>query len=295
MRHAIYEMGAKGGLVKIDVPANSIKNNLAPGSVLHWGGNMGFPAQDFAVIRREDASFGVFYDTIGLRDYSSHRVEGYGIKAASDPSVWHGQHFFLTEQQLSADEILDLIDKNKAKKIADEATSTQAANRFAAEVARLRALPNGLAQSSKEVYAGQVLAAKNVRKELKAAYPNTKFSVTSKSYSGGDNINVGWTDGPTVAQVEKITNKYSGGDFDGMTDSYTHSTTPWTEVFGSTKYMFENRAYSPAFTEATLRAAGLLDQVVIKVSDYDGHAYVNAQDQDVERRARQALSETSGA
>ncbi len=290
MKHQMYELGPKG-LVKIDVAANSIKNNLAPGAVLHWGGNMGFPAQDFAVIRRQESSFGVYYDTIGLEDFSTHRVEGYGIKSEKDPNVWHGQHFFLTERQLSADEILELIDRNKAKQLADEATSTQAANGFRAEVERLRKLNNGLEQSSATVYAGQVLAAKNIRRELKAAFPKVKFSVRSESYTGGDNINVGWTDGPTVEQVEKITAKYSGGDFDGMTDSYNYSRSPWTEVYGSTKYLFENRKYSRAFIERTLRAAGYLEQVTIKGDD--ASAWIDAADQDVERWARKALSEAA--
>jgi hypothetical protein len=286
----MYELGKKG-LVKIDVPANSLKNNLTPGAVLHWGGNMGFPAQKFAVIRREESSFGVYYDTIGLEDYSTHRVEGYSIKAETDQSVWHAQHFFLTEQKLSADELLELIDRNKAKKIADEATVTQEVNAFRADVDRLRKLDNGLAQSSETMYAGQVLAAKNIRKELKAAFPKTKFTVRSESYTGGDNINVGWTDGPTVEQVEKITQKYSGGSFDGMTDSYNSSRTPWTEVYGSTKYLFENRHYSRAFVEATLRAAGYIDQVTIKGSDES--AWIEAADQSTEHWARKALSEAA--
>lgn len=66
-------------------------------------------------------------------------------------------------------------------------------------------------------------AAKMIRKELKEMFPNTKFSVTSKSYSGGNSVDATWIDGPASEMVEKITNKYQYGKFDGMIDSYEYS------------------------------------------------------------------------
>lgn len=86
------------------------------------------------------------------------------------------------------------------------------------------------------------LGAKNLRIELKRAFPRIKFSVRSESYSGGDSINVGWTDGPLTEDVEKISNKYQEGSFDGMIDlyEYDHSNV-WPDVFGGAKYVFENR------------------------------------------------------
>jgi len=68
----------------------------------------------------------------------------------------------------------------------------------------------------------QALGAKNIRKELKAAFPGIKFSVCSESFAGGNAIEVDWTDGPTRTEVERITAKYKHGNFDGMTDSYTY-------------------------------------------------------------------------
>jgi hypothetical protein len=280
-----YELGPKG-LIPIDIAANSIKNNLKPGAVLHWGGNMAWAAQDYAVISRHEGSYGVHYDLIALEGYGNQRIEAFSVKSETDPAVWHGQHFFLTEQVLTPDELLDLIEKNKAKKLADEATKNAAASKFSRDVESIKAAHPELKQGQ-----GCVIAAANIRKELKAAFPSVKFSVTSKSYSGGNNINIGWTDGPTTAQVKAITGKYSGGDFDGMTDSYTHSTTPWTETFGSSKYVFENRTTSPAMVERALKAAGWAGDARITVRVYGESACVQSEDRSLEYHAAKAVSE----
>ena len=65
-----------------------------------------------------------------------------------------------------------------------------------------------------------VTAAKNIHIELKAEFPGVKFSVTSKSYSMGNSINVDWTDGPTEKQVDEIISKYQYGSFNGQDDCY---------------------------------------------------------------------------
>lgn len=67
-------------------------------------------------------------------------------------------------------------------------------------------------------YVGVADTAKLIRKKLKDAYPNTKFSIRSKSYSGGASIDIDWWDGPTTEQVDKIVQMYSGSGFDGSID-----------------------------------------------------------------------------
>ena len=62
-----------------------------------------------------------------------------------------------------------------------------------------------------------------IKAELKAAFPNCKFSVTSDSFSGGDATRIHWTDGPTSKEVEAITSKYQYGSFNGMEDIYEYS------------------------------------------------------------------------
>lgn len=62
--------------------------------------------------------------------------------------------------------------------------------------------------------------AKVIRQELKIQYPQTKFEVRSETFSGGNSVDVSWTDGPTTEQVNKIIKKYQYGHFDGMIDCY---------------------------------------------------------------------------
>lgn len=67
------------------------------------------------------------------------------------------------------------------------------------------------------------MAAKAIKLELKAAFPNTRFSVTSQNYSGGDSVGIVWTDGPEREAVRAVSDKYQMGEFNGMTDSYEFS------------------------------------------------------------------------
>ena len=93
-------------------------------------------------------------------------------------------------------------------------------------------------------YSGRVLAARNIRTELKRAFPAVKFSVRSDSFSMGNSVDISWTDGPTSKQVEAITNKYESGTFDGMTDCYNYEGTPFKDVFGESKYVQQSRQIS---------------------------------------------------
>lgn len=76
----------------------------------------------------------------------------------------------------------------------------------------------GVAVSDSPRYLSCADTAKLVRKALKTAFPDVKFSVRSDTYSGGASIRVGWTDGPTDADVEEVTEPYAGARFDGMID-----------------------------------------------------------------------------
>ena len=51
-------------------------------------------------------------------------------------------------------------------------------------------------------------AAKNMKQELKRAFPHVKFSVRSESFSMGNPIRVEWDNGPATKTVDAITNKY---------------------------------------------------------------------------------------
>jgi hypothetical protein len=65
--------------------------------------------------------------------------------------------------------------------------------------------------------------AKIIRGILKKSYPKTKFSVTSKSFAGGDSVRIDWEDGPTFEEIQAIGDKYQAGHFNGMIDLYEYN------------------------------------------------------------------------
>lgn len=67
-------------------------------------------------------------------------------------------------------------------------------------------------------YIGVADVAKLLRKALKESFPGVKFSVRSKSYSGGSSISVSYVDGPSVGLVESVAKMFEGAYFDGMID-----------------------------------------------------------------------------
>lgn len=100
---------------------------------------------------------------------------------------------------------------------------------------------------------GLVTAAKNVRIELKRAFPGVKFSVKTRRFSGGDAMDVRWTDGPVTKQVDAIVGKYAAGSFNGMDDSYTYVRDTWTDAFGDAKYVHTTRDNSDRAIESAMR------------------------------------------
>ena len=56
-------------------------------------------------------------------------------------------------------------------------------------------------------------SAKDIRKVLKAEYPNTKFSVRVKRFSMGSSVNIIWIDGPTEKEIADKTAHLKGGDY----------------------------------------------------------------------------------
>ena len=83
------------------------------------------------------------------------------------------------------------------------------------------------------------MAAKQMRAELKKAFPETTFSVKAQGYAGGDSINVRYTNGPALSEVEKITSKYQMGSYNGMEDIYEYNNR--VDGIEQVKYVFTYR------------------------------------------------------
>jgi hypothetical protein len=77
--------------------------------------------------------------------------------------------------------------------------------------------------------------AKEIRKALKHNFAGVKFSVRSKSYSGGASVNVSWTDGPREDAVNAVVKRYEGSTFDGMIDLKSYHTDIVSKEDGSTE------------------------------------------------------------
>jgi len=100
-------------------------------------------------------------------------------------------------------------------------------------------------------YIGTVDTAKLIRKHLKKAFPDTKFSVRSSIYSGGSSISVSYTNGPKDSDVESICKSYEGSGFDGMIDL----------KFSKSHWMLPNGEVILAHTDGTQDSRGIYSTI----------------------------------
>lgn len=249
-----------GKLVSAEVPENHRLNNLPIGTIIKYSGDMANRSTTYIVIGKRESKYGNSYQVIDSESYSESCRETF-----LDTFLFKGGNRWIeTDEIASSDTILNAVSMAKIKKAHEEE---------AKELEKHR-IDNLKEQYKKdnpllEVGQGMGVAARNIRKELKKAFPGIKFSVRSKGYSGGNDIRVEWTDGPTLKAVQEIANKYKQGDFDGMTDSYNYDRRNiWTEVFGGTKYIFTNREYSDAHIQKALDNLGTMDDKTYTVDDY---------------------------
>lgn len=133
--------------------------------------------------------------------------------------------------------------------------------------------------------------ARLVRAALKEAFPAVRFSVRSKTYSGGASINVEWTNGPSGADVKAIVGRFEGSYFDGMTD---YKGSNYNEINGeavtfAADYVFTSRRYTaPVLTgivSSVLNEYGLDANVTISDSPSFG-ASVSVVEVDPETASR---------
>jgi len=112
--------------------------------------------------------------------------------------------------------------------------------------------------------------AKHLRGALKLAYPSVKFSVRSKSYSGGSSIAVFWTDGPIRSDVEKIVKPFSGARFDGLTDCKLAHTSEYQgeKVRWGTDHVFTSRSLSADFLrKVAVKVAATYNVPILEVRE----------------------------
>ena len=94
----------------------------------------------------------------------------------------------------------------------------------------------------------QASVAQTIRKELKEKYPNIKFSVSSRSYAGGNSVDIYYTNGVPSDEIRKLVNKYESGHFDGMTDCYNYHS---NRDYPTTKFVQVSRTVTNEIREKT--------------------------------------------
>jgi len=124
--------------------------------------------------------------------------------------------------------------------------------------------------------------AKLIRKALKDNFPDTKFGVRSKKYSGGSSITVSYTDGPPYKAVKKVAERFEGASFDGMRDlkEYkTHVDENGEMVHYGPDFVFVNRDYSDAATYWATRYVLETQHLTVwrngELTDWDGEGDYN--------------------
>jgi len=164
-------------------------------------------------------------------------------------SIIHGVQWEILDEIIEQDEIDKLIFHHEDVTQQKEKQAHDKKIRQENERESLRKNYPYLKQVSKDDRSAKI-GATNIRIELKRAFPGIKFSVRMSS---GSAIDINWTDGPTVKQVENISGKYQFGNFNGMEDIYEHnSDNVFPDVFGGNNYLFSHRNYSDRYVQIAL-------------------------------------------
>ncbi len=116
-------------------------------------------------------------------------------------------------------------------------------------------------QSNKREYTNVVDDAKNIRKDLKKAFPGANFSVRSSRYSMGSSIHVRWVDGPSTNDVEEILHRYERIDRDAGGNI----------LKGGNRFIFAERSYSP---EAKKKVEDAVRKKFAKPRDFQGERWL---------------------
>ncbi len=91
---------------------------------------------------------------------------------------------------------------------------------------------------------GAKIAAVNIRRLLKSAFPGVKFSVRTEYGSMMDAVNITWEDGPTQKSVESVVKCFQETKFNSHALEWDHCRDQWTRTFGGAKYITANREHS---------------------------------------------------
>lgn len=171
-----------------------------------------------------------------------------GGKSEVPEAIVRGIQWTIYDEVASAEEIEALLKNADVVAAAKEKQAREEKEAFTAAVEALRTDANYADLEQGTDHSGK-LAAKNIRKVLRKAFPAVTFSVRKHSYGS---VAINWADGPTVSTVEALVLRYKTGHFDSMQDLHTSTDTPFTVVFGGCDYLSCQRSYSEALVERAI-------------------------------------------
>jgi hypothetical protein len=221
----MYLLG-KNGLEKVK------EANLERGQILTLDGAYN-KRRRAAIIEKVEGCAGNYYKVIDLEEIK--------IMTAEMPRLWSEKFgigwYYNDGEKISESELQNALLKLPA--------ADQERERIKMETAAKKELDRlAMIEKYKHLPArgtDYMTAKKNIIFELKTAFPSVKFSVTKRNYN---TMTISWTDGVKTEQVSKITNKYSGKDFDGMQDMEINISTAFNSYFGEVGYLFLERDFS---------------------------------------------------
>lgn len=119
MNAKVYEIGKDGRMVE----SISRFDNLEPGTVIQWGGNMAFPVTNFCILAKLPAgNYGTQYECYNMdrpeNNARLQRVEARSIKSPDDPAIWHSQHYFIQSETVPAETVAQCLADHKAQRAA---------------------------------------------------------------------------------------------------------------------------------------------------------------------------------
>ena len=251
----IFNLG--DGMKRIDVPENHVKNSLPIGTVLQLNG---YDNPKFCIIKNLGLtagfeSYGAKYKVINIDNGQESIKDTLALDHISTKKDDRIKMYF-TDTVLSDDEIMDLINKAELKKAADIKAKSETDQAQAKELEDLKCDYKHLETVAGSGKSSLVIGARNIRKELKTAFPYIKFSVTSESYSMGCSIHIGWTDGPLTDEVEAVVNKYEYGTFDSMTDCAGSIDSQFIDLYGGARFVLPSRTVSDEAYNKVAKAQG---------------------------------------
>ncbi len=240
-----------------------------------YGKTKGSEENQHIVYEIENTDFGTYYKTVertSLKlDQSSHVKpwsEKFGIGMYYDGDKFEGTQDELNNLIIDGHEAEKVreVEEEQAKK--DEAKrAEEARNALIKEYPYMTPLTNAYDDKTTK---------KNMIALLKKNFPGVKFSVRKDHHSS---YRVNWSNGPTVASVDAITDLFVSYSNDYTGDYRDYTPSDFNDTFGGFKYIFNSREISE---DIKALKPEFLSNLAGNISDYDldmfWYRFLNTQD-----------------